>query len=84
MQKPLIFLYTNNERSEREIKNTILLAIAPKRIKYLGIILPKKAKDLQSENCKILMKETADDTMFLDWKNQYCSNDYNTQDNLQI
>ena len=24
------------------------------------------------------------DTMFLDWKNQYCQNDYTTQSNLQI
>ena len=23
-------------------------------------------------------------TMFLDWKNQYCENDYTTQSNLQI
>ena len=23
-------------------------------------------------------------TMFLDWKNQYCENDYNMQSNLQI
>ena len=30
MQKPLAFLYTNNERSEREIKETILFAISPK------------------------------------------------------
>ena len=22
--------------------------------------------------------------MFMDWKNQYCENDYTTQDNLQI
>ena len=33
------------------------------------------------------MKEIKDDTnrcMFLDWKNQYCENDYTTQSNLQI
>ena len=23
-------------------------------------------------------------TMFLDWKNQYCQNDYTTKDNLQF
>ena len=43
----------------------------------LGINLPKKAKDQYSENFKMLMKETEDDTdgkiyWFLDWKNQYC------------
>ena len=35
-QKSLAFLYTNNERSEREIKETIPLTTATKRIKYLG------------------------------------------------
>ena len=37
MQKSLAFLYTNNERSQREIKETIPFTIATKRIKYLGI-----------------------------------------------
>ena len=61
-QKSLAFLYTNNERSEREIKETIPFTIATKRIKYLGINLPKDAKDLYSEYYKILMKEIKDDT----------------------
>ena len=42
MQKSLAFLYTNNEKSEREIKESIPLTIATKRIKYLGINLPKE------------------------------------------
>ena len=50
-EKSVAFLYTNNKRSEREIKETIPLTITSKRIKYLGINLPKKAKDLYSENC---------------------------------
>ena len=87
-QKSLAFLYNNNKRSEREINETIPFTIASKRIKYLGINLPKEAKDLYSENCKTLMKEIKDDTerytMFLDGKNQYCQNDYTTQGNLQI
>ena len=45
-QKYLAFLYTNNEKIEREIKETIPLTIATKRIKYLGIYLPKETKDL--------------------------------------
>ena len=49
-QKSLAFLCTNNERSEREIKETIPFTIVTKRIKYLGINLPKEAKDLYSEN----------------------------------
>ena len=51
------FLYTNNERSEREIKETIPFTITTKRIKYLGINLPKEVKDLYSENYKTLIKE---------------------------
>ena len=35
-QKSLAFLYTNNERSEREIRETILVTTASKRIKYLS------------------------------------------------
>ena len=42
-QKSLAYLYTNNEKSEREIKETIRFTIATKRIKYLGINLPKEA-----------------------------------------
>ena len=60
-QKSLAFLYTNNERSEREIKETIPFTITTKRIKYLGINLPKEAKDLYSENYKTLMKEIKND-----------------------
>ena len=37
LQKSLAFLYTNNEKTEREIKETIPFTIATKRIKYLGI-----------------------------------------------
>ena len=36
-QKSLAFLYTNNEKSERAIKESIPFTIAIKRIKYLGI-----------------------------------------------
>ena len=40
-QKSLAFLYTNNEKTEREIKETIPFTTVMKRIKYLGIYLPK-------------------------------------------
>jgi len=59
--KPIALLYCNNKISEREIKETTPLAIASKTIKYLGINLPKEAKDLYSENCKMLIKEMKDD-----------------------
>ena len=43
-QKSLAFLYNNNEKKNREIKETISFTIVMKRIKYLGINLPKKQK----------------------------------------
>ena len=43
-QKSLAFLYTNNGKSEREIKESIPFTIATKGIKYLGINLPKETK----------------------------------------
>ena len=70
-QKSLAFLYTNNENSEREIKETIPFTITTKRIKYLGINLPKEAKDLYLENYKTLMKEFKDDTNR--WRDTPCS-----------
>ena len=60
-QKSLAFLYTNNEKSEREIKESNPFTIATKRIKYLGINLPKETKELYTENYKMLMKEVKDD-----------------------
>ena len=44
-QKSLAFLYANNKRSESEIKETSPFTTTSKRIKYLGINLPKEAKD---------------------------------------
>ena len=70
-QKSLTFLYTNNKKAEREIKETIPFTIAMKRIKYLGINLPKETKDLYIENYKTLMKEIKNDTNR--WTNIPCS-----------
>ena len=64
-------LYTNNERSEREIREAIPFTIASKRIKYLGVNLPKETKNLYSENYKTLMKEIKEDTNR--WKDIPCS-----------
>ena len=71
-QKSLAFLYTNNnEKIEREIKETIPFTIAMKRIKYLGVYLPKETKDLYIENYKTLVKEIKEDTNR--WRNIPCS-----------
>ena len=64
-------LYTNNEESERQIKKTIPVTTTTKRIKYLGINLPKETKDLYIDNCKTLMKEIKNDTNR--WRNIPCS-----------
>ena len=61
----------NDEKSEREIKEALPLTIATKRIKYLGINLPRETKDLYAENYKTLMKEIKDDTNR--WRDIPCS-----------
>ena len=70
-QKSLAFLYTNNEKTEREIKETITFITVMKKIKYLGINLPKETKDLYIENYKTPVKETKEDTNR--WRNIPCS-----------
>ena len=67
---PLAFLDTDNEKTEREIKETIPFTIAKKRIKYLGINLPEETKGLCIENYKTLMKEIKEDTNR--WRNIPC------------
>jgi len=69
-----MFLYTNNEISERESKKENGFKIV--FTKCLWINLTKEVKDLYVENCKILMKEILDDSkkwkdnpMLLDWEN---------------
>ena len=59
--KSLAFLYINNEKSQRAIKESIPFTIATKRIKYLGINLPEETKELYTENDKTLLKEIKDD-----------------------
>ena len=70
-QKSLAFLYTNSENSETKIRKIIPFTTATQRIKYLGVYLPKEAKDLYIENYKSLMKEIKEDTNR--WRNILCS-----------
>ena len=63
--------YTLTMRKQREIKEIIPFTIAIKRIKFLGINLPKETKDLYVENYKTLMKKIKDDTNR--WRNIPCS-----------
>ena len=70
-QKSLAFQYTNNEKTEREVKETIPFTTATKRIIYIGINLPKETKDLYIENYKKLVKEIKENTNR--WRNIPCS-----------
>ena len=70
-EKSLAFLYTNNEKSEREIKESTQFTTATKRIKYLGINLSKETKELYTENYKTWMKEIKDDINR--WRDIPCS-----------
>ena len=47
-------------KNQKEIKESIPFITATKRIKYLGINLPKETKELYTENYKTLMKEIKD------------------------
>jgi len=71
IQKSLAFLYINNEKSQRAIKESIPFTTATKRIKYLGINLPKETKELYTENYKTLIKEIEDDINR--WRDIPCS-----------
>ena len=55
-QKSIAFLCTNNEKIEREIKETIPFTMATKRIKYLGIYLTKETQDLYISSIQSLSR----------------------------
>ena len=67
-QKSLAFLYTNDEKSEREIMETLPFTIATKRIKYLGINSTKEIQDLYTKDYNTLMKKIEDANK---WKNNH-------------
>ena len=59
-------------KSQKEqFEESIPLTIVTKRIKYLGINLPKETKELYTENYKTLMKEIKDDIN--KWRDIPCS-----------
>ena len=58
-------------KHQREIKESMPFTIATKRIKYLGINLPKEIKQLHTENYKTLMKEIKGDINR--WRDIPCS-----------
>ena len=50
------------KEQKEKLGKAIPFTITSKRIKYLGVNLPKETKDLYSENYKPLMKNIKDDT----------------------
>ena len=89
--KSLAFLYINNEKSEEKLRNQSHSPLQQKKIKYLGINLPKETKELYTENYKTLIKEIKDDINR--GRDSPCSwverinivkNDYTTKCSLQI
>ena len=70
-QKSVAFLFTNNEVTEREIKESIPFTSAPKTIKYPEIHQTKEVKNVYTENYRELMKEIEEDTK--KWKKIPCS-----------
>jgi hypothetical protein len=71
LQKPLAFLYTNNEQIEKECMKIIPLTIASKNIRYLGVNLTKDVNDLYKESYKHLKKEIEEE--YRRWSNLSCS-----------
>jgi hypothetical protein len=71
MAKSLAFLYTNNEQTEKEIRETIPSTIASKTINYLKINLMEETKDLFNENYKPPKTENEEDIRR--WKDFPCS-----------
>ena len=55
--KSVAFLFTNDQQAEKEIKETTPFTKATNNIKYLGVTLTKKVKDLYDNNFKSLKKE---------------------------
>jgi hypothetical protein len=55
--KSMAFLYTNDKRTEKEIRETIPFIIFTNNIKYLSVTLTKEVKDLNDKNFKSLKKE---------------------------
>ena len=64
------FLYTNNKLSGKEMKKTISFTITSKSIKYLGLNVTKRLKDLFLEDYKKLREEIKDTSK---WKDTLCS-----------
>jgi hypothetical protein len=71
IEKSLVFVYTNNEQTEKEYMKTIPLTMASKKIKYQVINLTNDMNDLYKENYELLKKEIEED--YRKWRDVPCS-----------
>jgi hypothetical protein len=69
--KSVVFLYTKEKQAEKEIRETTPFKIVTNNIKYLGVTLTNKVKDLYDKNFKSLKKEIEEDLRR--WKDLPCS-----------
>jgi hypothetical protein len=69
--KSMTFLYTNYKQAEKEIRETAPFTIVTNNIKYLGVTLTKKVKDLYDKTFKSPKKEIKEDIR--KWKDLPCS-----------
>jgi hypothetical protein len=69
--KSMAFLYTKDKQAEKEIRETTPFSIFTNIIKYFGLTLTKKVKDLYNKNFKSLKKEIKEDLRI--WKDLPCS-----------
>jgi hypothetical protein len=65
------FLYTKDNQTEKEIRETTRFTIVTNNIKYLGVNPTKEVKDLYDKNFKSLKKEIKEDLRR--WKDLPCS-----------
>jgi hypothetical protein len=55
--KSVVFLYSKDKQSQKEIRDMTPFTMVTNNIKYLGVTLTKQVKDLNDKNCKSLKKE---------------------------
>jgi hypothetical protein len=67
----MVFFYTKDKQTEKEIRETTPFSIVTNNIKDLGMILTKEVKDLYDKNFKCLKKEIKEDLRR--WKDLPCS-----------
>ena len=68
--KSMVFLYTKDKRTEKEIRETTPFTIVTNNIKFLGVTLTKEVKDMYDKNFKFLKKEIEEDLRR--WKDLPC------------